>query len=121
MHPSPNQTHDDPSEGATTSLWMSTLPPKQSAALPKTSAVDVCVIGAGIAGLSTAYECLSRGMTWVCRAHSALCPHLGGVVNWNAVEHSWDCPSHGSRFAALGRVLSGPSTRNLEDDPRDGV
>jgi Rieske Fe-S protein len=31
---------------------------------------------------------------------SAVCPHLGGVVRWNAAEQSWDCPvyaSHGER------------------------
>lgn len=56
-------SRDETSQGATTSLWMRTLPPKQAAVLPHTSAVDVCIIGAGIAGLSTAYECLSRGMT----------------------------------------------------------
>src|SRR5690606_27791974 len=29
---------------------------------------------------------------------SAVCPHLHGIVAWNAAEQSWDCPVHGSRF-----------------------
>jgi Rieske Fe-S protein len=45
---------------------------------------------------------------------SAVCPHLGCVVGWNAVERSWDCPCHGSRFNPYGQVLNGPATGNLE-------
>lgn len=44
---------------------------------------------------------------------SATCPHMGGVVAWNSVEGSWDCPCHGSRFDGTGHVLSGPARRDL--------
>lgn len=54
----------------------------------------------------------------VCRL-SAVCTHLGGVLRWNAAERSWDCPLHGSRFAADGAVLEGPAVRPLDrrDEP----
>ncbi|MDB6156148.1 MAG: dependent oxidoreductase [Chthoniobacteraceae bacterium] len=45
---------------------------------------------------------------------SAICPHLKCVVNWNSAERIWDCPCHGSRFDALGTVISGPAISNLE-------
>ncbi|KAI1468591.1 DAO-domain-containing protein [Daldinia caldariorum] len=44
---------------------------------------------------------------------SALCPHMGGVVCWNSVEKSWDCPVHGSRFGENGLSIQGPAKANL--------
>jgi Rieske Fe-S protein len=50
---------------------------------------------------------------------SALCPHMKGVVCWNATEKSWDCPVHGSRFSKDGICIIGPAKGNLQ--PEDGA
>lgn len=44
---------------------------------------------------------------------SALCPHLKGVVCWNAVEKTFDCPVHGSRFSDRGVCIMGPAKGDL--------
>jgi nitrite reductase/ring-hydroxylating ferredoxin subunit len=43
----------------------------------------------------------------------AICTHLGGVLVWNDNEDTYDCPLHGSRFAADGTVIEGPAVRAL--------
>lgn len=47
---------------------------------------------------------------------SALCPHMKGVVFWNDSEKSWDCPVHGSRFAAGGEQICGPANRGMHPE-----
>lgn len=46
---------------------------------------------------------------------SAVCRHLGCIVNWNSLEKSWDCPCHGSRYDTHGRVLHGPANSGLPE------
>lgn len=43
------------------------------------------------------------------------CPHLGCALKWNNTEHSWDCPCHGSRFEADGKLLDNPANGDLKN------
>ena len=52
----------------------------------------------------------AQGQVHECHAK---CPHLGCVVHWNPAETTWDCPCHGSRFDAYGKVINGPANRDL--------
>lgn len=62
-----------------------------------------------------------RDDTGVCHAVSARCTHLGCLVSFNAVERTWECPCHGSRFGVDGSVLQGPAVRPLEQRDIEGT
>ncbi len=42
------------------------------------------------------------------------CPHLGCALKYNKVEHTWDCPCHGSRFTEKGELIDNPATDDKE-------
>lgn len=44
------------------------------------------------------------------------CPHMGCALKWNAQEHCWECPCHGSRFSQEGKLLHGPSTGSFSSE-----
>lgn len=44
---------------------------------------------------------------------SPICTHMHCLVGWNETEKSWDCPCHGGRFDATGKVLNGPPVTDL--------
>ncbi|MDE6064440.1 MAG: FAD-dependent oxidoreductase, partial [Lachnospiraceae bacterium] len=58
-----------------------------------------CNMGSSIAGLLTP----SR----------LRCPHMGCALKWNALDKTWDCPCHGSRFTRDGKLIYNPATEDL--------
>ncbi|MBI5376199.1 MAG: Rieske (2Fe-2S) protein [Candidatus Schekmanbacteria bacterium] len=47
-------------------------------------------------------------------ALSAVCPHLGCLVNWHDGEKLIECPCHAAKFDLRGNVLGGPAPKPLE-------
>lgn len=43
------------------------------------------------------------------------CPHMGCALKYNAVEHTWDCPCHGSRFREDGELIDNPATDDMKN------
>ena len=87
------------------------------------SGTDPVDLHAGEAAVVQVGQVAGRNVA-VCRdAHgglhavSAVCTHMGCIVQWNTAEASWDCPCHGSRFDTDGAVLQGPAVDPLE--PRE--
>lgn len=42
------------------------------------------------------------------------CTHLGCELSWNNLDKTWDCPCHGSRYDYTGKIITEPTTRDLE-------
>jgi cytochrome b6-f complex iron-sulfur subunit len=50
-------------------------------------------------------------------AFSAVCTHLGCIVQWLPEKTEFLCPCHAGRFGADGHVLGGPPPKPLESLP----
>ena len=85
--------------------WLSASDLKNTADLP---AGEGDVLSSGLKKIAV-YRDYDNSL----KAFSAVCPHLGCIVQWNRDEKSFDCPCHGSRFATDGTVINGPSKTDL--------
>jgi Rieske Fe-S protein len=83
--------------------------------LVKRADVDSIAPGEGrVVGNGAGQLAVHRSADGRLHALSARCTHLGCIVNWNSGDGVWDCPCHGSRFSADGRVIMGPAVHPLE-------
>lgn len=70
---------------------------------------DGAIVRHGLSKIAT-----YRDDNGIVHERSAVCTHLGCIVNWNTTEKTWDCPCHGSRFDRRGQVMMGPANTDLE-------
>ena len=66
-----------------------------------------------VARIAGKHYAVSRDESGALTTRSARCTHLGCIVGWNAADRAWECPCHGSRFAADGTLIQGPATKDL--------
>jgi glycine/D-amino acid oxidase-like deaminating enzyme/nitrite reductase/ring-hydroxylating ferredoxin subunit len=77
-------------------------------------AVDVISPGTGgVISRNNQKIAVRRDETGTLHAVSAHCTHKGCTVTWNNADGTWDCPCHGSIFAADGAVIHGPARKPL--------
>ncbi len=60
---------------------------------------------------------VSRDETGQLAVLSAICPHLGCSVSWQAGNDKFACPCHGGEFKADGQHISGPPPRAMDQLP----
>lgn len=104
----PNSTGTDGSILARDSLG-NPIPASQLLANPPGSRALV----AGIAGEPT-YLTVTEDNTLDAIGIVDNCTHLGCTFPWNGIDQQFQCPCHGSRFAADGSVVRGPADRPLK-------
>ena len=46
------------------------------------------------------------------------CAHLGCELTWNNLDKTWDCPCHGSRYEYTGKMIYGPTVKDVVNGGR---
>ena len=83
----------------------------------QTPLLDVAALQPGQGGVLTRGKrkiAVCKAANGRVHALSAACTHKGCTVTWSNADRTWQCPCHGSIFAADGSVLHGPATEPLK-------
>ena len=111
--PDPTPPRDPDQSGQTTSVWMATESLPSHPPLTEDKAVDVCVVGAGIAGLTTAYLLARQGKSVIVLDHGDIgsgetgrtTAHLSNVIDDRYTEmERLHGELHGARRGGLMAV-----------------
>lgn len=116
--------HDD--DGRTRSTWMTEVAPRTPPALAEALEVDVCIVGAGIAGLSTAYCAAREGLSVVVLEDGTLgggqtkrtTAHLASAIDDTFTEIERIHGVEGSRAAAASHSAAIDRIETIVADER---
>lgn len=53
-------------------------------------------------------------MTNLINFNTPRCKHMGCALKYNIIEKTYECPCHGSRYDENGKLLNGPSQKDLK-------
>jgi glycine/D-amino acid oxidase-like deaminating enzyme/nitrite reductase/ring-hydroxylating ferredoxin subunit len=104
-----------PTEGALQSLWEATASRAMPPALPGDLECDVCVVGAGIAGISTAYELVRAGRQVVLIDDGI---PGGGETGRTTAHIATACDDH---YHEIERLHGAEAARRVAESFRGGV
>ena len=65
--------------------------------------------------VSTQSVYVSRAADGQLQVLSAICPHMGCSVGWQANQQRFVCPCHGGQFGPDGQRIAGPPPRGLDN------
>ena len=85
--------------------------PYEAAAILATATAGDRLLANGLD--KAAYLVITDGPAIAGYGISAVCPHLGCIVDWNAEAAKFICPCHNSQFDAEGEVTNGPARSAL--------
>ena len=80
---------------------------------PRSAGQDIAPGEGAVVRVGLRHQAVYRDESGETHVLSARCPHLGCLVAWSEADKAWECPCHGSRFSAEGRLLQGPATTGL--------
>lgn len=67
----------------------------------------------GLPDIDVTYLVIQQGPVIATYGIKPICTHLGCTVGWQADQHRFVCPCHGSEYDPEGRVVKGPAPRSL--------
>ena len=78
---------------------------------PRSAGQDIAPGEGAVVRVGLRHQAVYRDESGDTHVLSARCPHLGCLVAWSEADKMWECPCHGSRFTAEGRLLQVPPQR----------